>query len=176
MITEQLLDALARAESRGDPRARSPRGAEGLYQFMPATSRWLGINPWDPVSARAGAEKYLQYLMGRFGGDLPTALAAWNWGEGNVRKAMKQHGGWNLGLAPQETRDFVPRVLGGVPGARPQARPQWSPPGREVTTPTFQMQKRPQKPRSGVREARRGALPPLDPTNAWLHLVLSALA
>lgn len=108
-VDPRLLDALAAVESGGNPRAVSPAGAQGLFQFMPKTSAWLGVDPWDPVSARQGAERYYRYLLDKFG-DPDIALAAWNWGEGNVARNIKTYGRFNLAAAPRETQDFVPRV------------------------------------------------------------------
>lgn len=102
-----LLDALAQVESGGNPRAVSPKGAVGLYQFMPATAQQYGIDPRHPGQARQGAERYMTDLVQQFDGDLPTALAAWNWGPGNVRK----HG---IHQAPAETRNFVRKVLSAI--------------------------------------------------------------
>jgi soluble lytic murein transglycosylase-like protein len=116
-VDPRLLDALAAVESGGNPRAVSPAGAQGLFQFMPKTSAWLGVDPWDPVSARQGAERYYQYLLDKFG-DPDVALAAWNWGEGNVARNIKVHGQFNLATAPRETQDFVPRVKSRMPGAQ----------------------------------------------------------
>ena len=70
-----------------DPRARSRAGARGLLQLMPRTARALGTNPDDPrASINAGA-RYLSQLLGRFGGDLELALAAYNAGPTAVEKA-----------------------------------------------------------------------------------------
>lgn len=103
-LPQGLLDALARVESSNNPRAVSPKGATGLFQFMPATAQQYGIDPRNPGQARQGAERYMTDLMQQFDGDLPTALAAWNWGPGNVRK----HG---VHKAPAETRNFISKVM-----------------------------------------------------------------
>jgi membrane-bound lytic murein transglycosylase D len=111
---------IAEAESGLNPRARSPVGALGLFQFMPATATQYGLS-LDPVderldgerSARAAA-RYLRYLHGLFG-DWPLALAAYNAGEGRVRRAMRRAGGDSFegiaGALPSETQMYVPKVL-----------------------------------------------------------------
>jgi len=86
--TPQLLDAVQRVESGGNPNALSPKGAEGAYQLMPATAASVGVtNPNDPAQARAGAAKYLAQLYQQFGGDANKAIAAYNAGPGRVSQA-----------------------------------------------------------------------------------------
>lgn len=85
--TAQLLDAVRRVESNGNPNAVSPAGAQGPYQFMPATAASVGVaNPFDETQARAGAAKYLGQLYQQFGGDARKAVAAYNAGPGTVTK------------------------------------------------------------------------------------------
>lgn len=103
-IPDSLLNAVAQVESSGNPNAvNKDTGALGMFQFMPATAKALGIDPLDPVQAKEGARQYLGYLVDKFG-TIPKALAAWNWGEGNLAK----HG---LDAAPPETQAFIPKVL-----------------------------------------------------------------
>lgn len=86
--TPQLLDAVQHVESGGNPNAVSPAGAEGAYQFMPATAASVGVtNPFDPAQARAGAGRYLTQLYGQFGNP-QLALAAYNAGPGAVSRAQ----------------------------------------------------------------------------------------
>lgn len=97
--TPQLLDAVERVESNGNPNAVSPAGAQGAYQFMPATAASVGVqNPFDPVQARAGAAKYLAQLYQQFGGNIQQAIAAYNAGPGNVSKAVAAQGAQAGGL------------------------------------------------------------------------------
>jgi len=122
-IKPDLFERLILRESNFDPMARSPKGAMGLAQVMPATARDPGFgvtplaNPMDPnENLRFGAE-YLSALMREFGGDEAKALAAYNAGVGRVRKA---------GGVPdiQETRDYVDFILKGRgPVTAPPARP-----------------------------------------------------
>jgi len=109
-----VLNAIASVESGGNPQAESKAGAKGLFQLMPGTAKDLGLSGDDVFnpskSAEAGA-KYLRWLMDQTGGDIESALAAYNWGIGNVK---------NKGLpnAPLETRNYVPAVMSGFrPGA-----------------------------------------------------------
>lgn len=115
------LALLPLVESGFDPRARSPSGAAGLWQFMPATGRSLGLNQnwWiderlSVVKSTESALEYLEYLHGRFGEDWLLALAAYNTGEGNVSRELRQSGSeadfWSLHLN-SETRNYVPKLL-----------------------------------------------------------------
>ena len=100
-----LIEAVAFVESRFDERARSPKGALGLMQLMPATATRFGVS--DPLDARqnlAGGAQYLRELLDRFA-SLPLALAAYNAGEG----AVERYGGSVPPYA--ETMMYVPRVL-----------------------------------------------------------------
>ena len=100
-----LLAAVVHVESGGNPKAVSPAGAQGLTQLMPSTAQYLGVqNPFDPAQSLDGAAKYLRKLLGQFAGNVAKALAAYNAGEGNVKK----YGG----IPPfAETQAYVPSVL-----------------------------------------------------------------
>jgi soluble lytic murein transglycosylase-like protein len=103
-LPPELVAAVAHTESRFIPTARSQSGAVGLMQLVPRTGRWLGArdlkNPAENIMAGA---KYLKYLSNRFGGNQEKAIAAYNAGEGNVRRFN--------GIPPfRETRDYVQRV------------------------------------------------------------------
>lgn len=110
---------LAEVESGFDPHAVSPAGAAGLYQLMPATARWLGLSlePHDerfnPHRNADAAARYLRYLYGRFG-DWRLALAAYNAGEGRVRRLLHAHQARTFdAIAPRlpaETQMYVPKV------------------------------------------------------------------
>ncbi|MGM0944400.1 MAG: LysM peptidoglycan-binding domain-containing protein [Bacteroidota bacterium] len=107
-------------ESGLDPQIRSRVGAMGLWQFMPATGRMYGmqVNPevddrMDPEMSTDAAAKYLKSLYRMFG-DWEVALAAYNCGPGNVRKAIRRSGGkktfWEIyNYLPRETRGYVPQ-------------------------------------------------------------------
>jgi membrane-bound lytic murein transglycosylase D len=111
---------IAEAESTLDPGARSPSGAKGLFQLMPETARNLGLSTFFPdertdpdKSARASA-RYLRSLYGAFG-SWPLALAAYNAGEGRLRRIMASRGAVDFAGAapslPSQTRMYVPKVL-----------------------------------------------------------------
>ncbi|MBU9832514.1 transglycosylase SLT domain-containing protein [Rahnella sp. FC061912-K] len=107
-----LLKSVAITESAGNPLAQSGAGAKGLFQFMDPTARDMGLkgnDVFDPVKSAQAAAKYLSQLMKMNGGDLEKTLASYNWGIGNVQK----HG---MALMPQETRNYVPKVLSNMPG------------------------------------------------------------
>lgn len=110
-LPEGLLKSLAITESSGDPNAVSGAGAQGLFQLMPGTAKDLGLrgnDAFDPVKSAQAAAKYLAQLLKANGGDLEKTLASYNWGIGNVQK----HG---MSLMPQETRNYVPRVMSNMP-------------------------------------------------------------
>lgn len=116
----QLASAVAWAESRGhqiDPKTgqvtRNTRsGALGIMQLMPGTAKQLGVNPYDAAQNLEGGTRYLSSLLKKYGGNVEEALAAYNWGPGNLDRAMKRHGGFSLDYLPKETRDYVNRIEG----------------------------------------------------------------
>lgn len=103
-------------ESRGKADATNPSGAVGAFQFMKPTAEEYGLKDRTDAKASAiAASNYMKYLKNRFGDD-SLALAAYNWGPGNVSKALrrgKRNGQkaktWNdiVWSAPKETRDYV---------------------------------------------------------------------
>ncbi len=105
-VDAHLLERVVAQESGGNPFARSPAGALGLMQLMPATARELGVvDAFDPAQNLAGGARYLKQMLARFDGDLPLAVAAYNAGPSQV-----SHYG---GIPPfAETRHYVARVLG----------------------------------------------------------------
>ena len=116
------LKYLSIVESGLEPRAISRAGAGGLWQFMPYTGRSYGLHQdfyinerFDPDAATEAACKYLKMLYNMFG-DWELALAAYNSGPGNVRKAIRksgyQKGFWNVyKYLPRETRSYVPQFV-----------------------------------------------------------------
>jgi hypothetical protein len=93
-------------ESRFDADAVSPAGAEGIAQFMPAVSKVMGFDPFDPREAIPAAARLLRTLLDRFG-NLGLAAAAYNAGPTRVRDWMDKRGG-----LPEETRDYVTTITG----------------------------------------------------------------
>jgi len=110
-ITDELLDRLRMAESGGNPRAVSPAGALGAYQFMPATARQFGIDPMNEQQSREAARKYLTQLHAQFG-NVDDALRAYNWGPGNMAAYVKTGYGAKGQPMPQETQKYVRAVQG----------------------------------------------------------------
>ncbi|MCX5616989.1 lytic transglycosylase domain-containing protein [Bombella sp. TMW 2.2559] len=107
---ERLTGAVAMQESHGNPNAVSRAGAQGLLQLMPSTARWLGVtNPFDADQSWAAGQKYLSQLLGKYQ-DLSKALAAYNWGPGNLDKDLKQNGGQWRSYLPRETSDYLAKV------------------------------------------------------------------
>lgn len=130
-----LRDAVEFHESRGNPNAVSPAGAVGRMQTMPATLQdpGFGVQPArdqsDAERTRVGNE-YLQAMLQKYGSP-ELALAAYNWGPGNVDRALQASGGDPaavLASAPQETQQYVQNVMAsaggqGGPVVGPQAAP-----------------------------------------------------
>ena len=114
---------LAEVESSFNPAARSPVGATGLFQFMPATADRFGLRlkPDDerlnPQRSAHAAAQYLRFLYGRFD-SWPLALAAYNAGEGRVGRLLRTHNGSRFediaAYLPAETQMYVPKVLATV--------------------------------------------------------------
>ncbi len=125
----KLLHYLSMIESGYEPAIRSPAGARGLWQFMPATGRSYGLrvdgtvdDRTDPRKSTRAAARYLRDLAFEFGGDaLLLAIASYNKGENGIRRALKKlddprtdRSYWTLaerGLIPRETQDYVPRLV-----------------------------------------------------------------
>jgi soluble lytic murein transglycosylase-like protein len=120
-----LIQAIIYQESRGDVKAKSKAGAAGLMQLMPGTAKELGVkNVFDAKQNIAAGTKYVEKMRKRFGDD-SLALAAYNWGPGNVSKAVRQAAKalkkdasevtWDDILSevtvPAETRKYVERVF-----------------------------------------------------------------
>jgi len=100
-----LIKGVIRAESDFQVRAKSPAGALGLMQLMPATAKELGVqDPFNIDQNIDAGTRYLKKMMVRFGNDTKKALAAYNSGPGTVER----YGGR---VPYKETRQYVDRVL-----------------------------------------------------------------
>lgn len=117
-LPPNLLAAQIKQESSFNPRAVSPAGAQGVSQFMPATAKEMGINPLNPEEAIPAGAKYLRQNIDKFGGDVPTGLAAYNAGPGRVERA-----GGDISQLPPETRNYVTSILKNEPSPTTQVRP-----------------------------------------------------
>ena len=104
-VSPSLVEAVVRTESGFDPTAMSPKGAGGLMQLMPKTAAALGVpDRFDPRENIRGGIRHLRYLLDRYQGSVPLALAAYNAGEA----AVDTH----RGIPPYpETQHYVRRVL-----------------------------------------------------------------
>src|SRR5271168_338950 len=133
MISKNLSDQgvpqdliyLAVAESGFQPQALNARsGAGGMWQFMPTGAYGLTRNGWfderfDPQKSSIAYARYMKTLYNQFG-DWYLAMAAYDWGPGNVQRAVQRTGYadfWELyrrNSLPKETRDYVPKILAAV--------------------------------------------------------------
>lgn len=118
------LALLPAVESAFIPDAYSKADASGLWQFIPDTGKLYGLeqNDWfdarrDILASTQAATSFLKHLGDTFNGDWNLALASYNWGKGNVWKAMERNENagmasdyWSLSM-PKETADYVPRLL-----------------------------------------------------------------
>jgi len=107
-LDPRIFRAMLMQESSLNPAAVGPGGEQGIGQFTPATAAAFGIDPRDPAQAIPAAALYLRQNLNRFGGNYDQALAAYNWGPGNV--ASK-----GMGQAPPSVLNYV-RKIQGMPG------------------------------------------------------------
>lgn len=121
VLPAALVNAVIGQESGGNAKAKSPVGAQGLMQIMPATYReWapkVGLDansdPYDPTNNKKVGAAYLAFLMNRYG-DPELALAAYNYGLGRIDNLIEKHGASLEAIyahLPAETQKYVPGVL-----------------------------------------------------------------
>jgi soluble lytic murein transglycosylase-like protein len=113
-IDPTLAMEVALAESGANQNAVSSTGAIGIYQIEPATAAGLGIDPTDPAQNIQGGQAYLQQMLSQFGGDYQAALAAYNWGPGNVTRAQATYGANWFSYAPASVQSYVNGIIGNV--------------------------------------------------------------
>lgn len=128
-LDPNILLAQIDVESGGNPKAQNNgdirvtgKPSIGLAQFQPDTAKAYGINPNDPESSIKGQAAYMSNLMKMFNGDYKKALAGYNWGEGNVQKAIAKYGENWVAHAPASTQAYISTILNKA-GADVQAPP-----------------------------------------------------
>lgn len=103
-VREGLIKAVIKMESDFNSKAVSHAGARGLMQLMPSTAAGLGVrDAFDPEQNIMAGTRFLRELLEKYGGDLDSTLAAYNWGPGNFDRS---HGAF----LPRETREYLVRV------------------------------------------------------------------
>lgn len=104
-LDPNMLMAMMAQESGGNPNAVSSAGAQGLMQLMPGTARDMGVtNPMNPQQNINGGAQYISQMLQQFGGNIPQALGAYNWGPGNMQRK-------GMGQAPQETQNYIDSIM-----------------------------------------------------------------
>lgn len=112
-IPQHMLYSVWAQESRkGNMKQSSAAGAKGHFQFMPGTAKAYGISgrEWDFDASSDAAARYFQWLLKHYNGDHNKALAAYNWGNGNLDKAINRYGNDWLSHAPKETQGYVSSI------------------------------------------------------------------
>jgi len=104
-LDPNLILAIIQTESNFNPRARSPKNAQGLMQLLPETAARFGVkDTTNPMQNLHGGMAYMRWLLSFFQGDLKLSLAAYNAGERAVEKY--------LGVPPyRETQDYIRKVI-----------------------------------------------------------------
>ncbi|MEO5326774.1 MAG: lytic transglycosylase domain-containing protein [Magnetococcus sp. THC-1_WYH] len=109
-VDADLIRSVIQVESSFNPKAVSAAGAKGMMQLMPGTAKELGVkNPFDAEENIMGGTAYLSRLLDRYDGNVRSALAAYNWGMGNLEKKP-------MAAMPGETRSYVSRIMGMMEG------------------------------------------------------------
>lgn len=102
-VDADLIRSVIHAESSFNPFATSPAGAMGLMQLMPDTAKEMGVrDAYDVRENVMAGTRYLKMLLDRYDGEVDLALAAYNWGMGNLEKRPDH--------LPQETLSYIDRV------------------------------------------------------------------
>ncbi|MBW7857711.1 MAG: lytic transglycosylase domain-containing protein [Leptonema sp. (in: Bacteria)] len=113
-VPSDLVKAVVKAESNGNPLAVSSKGAIGLMQLMPDTAKELGVDPYNPAQNLQGGIRYLKNMAIRYQ-DLDKVLAAYNAGPG----AVDRHGG----VPPfDETKQYIRRIKKTLNDLRPNQK------------------------------------------------------
>jgi len=131
-----VLNAIMLAESGGRPGQTSRKGAQGFFQFMPETAKQYNVQVNDFTSEAEGAARMMSDLFKATNGDLRAALAAYNWGIGNVQKK-------GLDKLPRETQEYISRVRSLIPTSTFTAMAGGQPAGPEQATETIPARRAP---------------------------------
>jgi hypothetical protein len=110
-----ILDRVWWAESNRGKRMLSSKGAAGHFGFMPATAKEYGLDdPNDFNSSAASAARKIKNLQAEFHGDIEKSMAAYNWGDGNLKKDIAKYGdNWKDHL-PSETEAYIKKTTDGL--------------------------------------------------------------
>lgn len=122
-VPPEILHAQAKQESNFHQSAVSPKGAEGVMQLKPSTAADLGVNPQDETQNIHGGAQYMKQLHQQFG-TWDRALAAYNWGPHNLHEALQQYGDQWFEHAPDETKDYVKKIMSAKPIIGPVQEPK----------------------------------------------------
>jgi len=120
-----ILSSMAYQESRFNPDAVNKKsGATGILQFIPKTAKEYDIDPRDPHASINAAGKKMAGLVKYYNGDVTKAVAAYNYGEGNLNKAIRKAGDNWMSAIPEETQGYLSNILGGRPQQAQTQTPQ----------------------------------------------------
>lgn len=116
-VNPDLIASQIRRESRFNPNAVSPAGAQGISQFMPATAAGMGLaNPFDPAQAIPKQSELMAQLLRRFDGNEVAALVGYNAGPKVAQRFVAS--GQDVATLPEETRTYVKEILTPPPNAQ----------------------------------------------------------
>lgn len=145
---------------------RSPAGAMGRMQVMPATARdpGHGIKPWNGKDlddlARVG-EQLLRALAKRYNGDMAKTWAAYNWGQGRVDNLVRKYGdNWFDNLEVKETRNYVTQNMRMLGGEVPKSSSRPAAPRLDRSNPDYWL--------SGMSSRSSAPVPKRSDPNYWL--------
>jgi hypothetical protein len=123
-VPVELTRAVIGKESSYNPKARSKKGAGGLMQLMPSTATDLGVSDvYDPEQNIEGGTRYLKQMLDKYDGDVPKALAAYNWGPGSMDKTVAKMGENYTKVLPKETSDYVRKITAQMGIRQPTGKP-----------------------------------------------------